>query len=79
MAELRLKALALVQERTTERVFPPSDKVSDYFAQDAFTLDKMKANLSPDVYKRVAKAIEKGSKIDAEVRSTNKDRKTLSD
>ncbi len=66
MAELRLNALALVQKRTTERVFPPSDKVSDYFAEDAFTLEKMKSTLSPDVYKRVSKAIDKGSKIDAD-------------
>lgn len=66
MSELRFKALKLVESRTTERVFPPSEKISDYFGQDAFTLDKMKSTLSPDVYKRVAKAISKGSKIDNE-------------
>lgn len=66
MAEIRLKALEMVQNRTTERVFPPSDKVSEYFGDDAFTLDKMKSTLSPDVYKRVAKAISKGTKIDNE-------------
>ena len=64
MAELRFKALEIVEKRSTERVFPPSEKISEYFAEDAFTLDKMKATLSPDVYKRVAKAIEKGTKID---------------
>jgi len=61
-----MKALELVQKRTTKRVFPPSDKVSDYFAQDAFTMDKMKSTLSPDVFKRVARAIEKGNKIDTD-------------
>ncbi len=66
MAILRMKALELVQKRTTKRVFPPSDKVSDYFAQDAFTMDKMKSTLSPDVFKRVARAIEKGNKIDTD-------------
>jgi len=64
MAELRFKALELVEGRDTERVFPPSDKISDYFAENAFTIDKMKATLSPDVFNRVAKAIEKGTKID---------------
>lgn len=63
MANLRFKALEMVEKRSTERVFPPSEKISDYFAEDAFTLDKMKATLSPDLYKRVAKAIEKGTKI----------------
>lgn len=66
MAELRFKALEMVEKRSTERVFPPSEKISDYFAEDAFTMDKMKATLSPDVYERVAKAIEKGTKIDEE-------------
>lgn len=64
MAELRFKALELVEGRVTERVYPPSDKISDYFAENAFTMDKMKATLSPDVFNRVSKAIEKGTKID---------------
>ncbi len=66
MAKIRLKALKLVQNRKTERVFPPADKISDYFAEEAFTLDKMKATLSPDVYTRVSQAISKGHKIDPE-------------
>ena len=56
----------MVEGRSTDRVFPPSDTISDYFAEDAFTLERMKASLSPDVFKRVAKAIEKGSKIDVD-------------
>ena len=56
----------MVEGRTTDRVFPPSDAISDYFSEDAFTLERMQASLSPDVFKRVAKAIEKGSKIDVD-------------
>ena len=66
MAEIRHNALELVQSRVTDRVFPPADKISDYFGVDAFTNDKLKATLSPDVYKRVIRAISKGTKIDAE-------------
>ncbi len=66
MSQIRLKALEMLHQRATERIFPPSEKVSDYFAEDAFTLDKMKSTLSPDVYKRVSQAIAKGTKIDPE-------------
>ena len=66
MSDLRFKALEFVESRSTDRVFPPTDKISDFFAEDAFTIDKMKATLSPDVFKKVAKAISKGQKIDVE-------------
>jgi glutamine synthetase len=66
MSELRFKALQEVEKRSTERVFPPNEQISDFYSEDAFTLDKMKATLSPDVYKKFAQAIKKGSKIDAE-------------
>ena len=66
MSELRFKALGEVEKRSTERVFPPNEQISDFYSEDAFTLDKMKATLSPDVYKKFAQAIKKGSKIDPE-------------
>ncbi|WNB17231.1 glutamine synthetase III family protein [Marivirga arenosa] len=64
MAHLRFNALDIVSRRTTERIEAPSNKISDYFAQDVFTLDEMKATLAPDVFKKASEAIDKGKKID---------------
>jgi glutamine synthetase len=66
MAYLRFKALDQVQNRPEVRVEAPSDKVSDYFGENSFNLDKMRASLSPDNYKKVRNAIDKGLKIDAD-------------
>jgi glutamine synthetase len=66
MAKLRFSALELVQKRTKVEVVAPSEKVSDYFGINAFGLDKMKATLSPEVYKKVVYAIKQGKKIDIE-------------
>lgn len=66
MAHLRFNALDIVSRRTTERIEAPSNKISDYFGQDVFTLDQMKASLAPDVFKKVSSAIDKGKKIDME-------------
>lgn len=62
MAHLRFNALDIVSKRTTDRIEAPSNKISDYFAQDVFTLDQMKATLAPDVFKKVSSAIDKGKK-----------------
>ena len=64
MAYLRFKALELVQNRPEVRVDAPSNKVSDYLGENCFDLEKMRASLSPDVFKKVKAAIDKGSKID---------------
>lgn len=64
MAYLRHKALEIVQNRSAQVADAPASKVSAYFAQQAFDLDKMKATLAPEVYKQVKTAIEKGKKID---------------
>lgn len=66
MSNQRQRALNVVQNRTTDRVFAPSDKISDFFADDVFTMDKMRATLAPETYKRVEAAIKKGKKIDLE-------------
>ncbi|GAB3339198.1 glutamine synthetase III [Marivirga atlantica] len=66
MAHSRLHALDIVQKRTTERIEAPSNKISDYFQTDVFSLDQMKASLSPDVFKKIKQAIDKGKKIDME-------------
>ncbi len=66
MAELRFRSL----EHAANRVFPeveaPSNKISDYFGENIFGLEKMKETLSPDVYERVKYCIDKGKKIDPE-------------
>ena len=64
MANLRFKALEAAYSREKVRPNPPSSKISDYFCQDVFGLDKMEAYLAPDVFKRVKKAIQSGHKID---------------
>ncbi len=69
MSNQRQRALNIVQTRTTERVFAPADKISDFFADDVFTLEKMKANLAPDTFKKVEAAIKKGKKIEVETAS----------
>ena len=66
MAHLRFNALDIVQNRKTERIEAPSNKISDYFQTDVFTLDQMKATLAPGVFKKVKHAIDKGKKIDME-------------
>ncbi|WP_340153307.1 glutamine synthetase III [uncultured Marivirga sp.] len=66
MAHLRFNALDIVSKRTTDRIEAPSNKISDYFAKDVFTLDEMKASLAPNVFKKVSSAIDKGKKIDME-------------
>lgn len=66
MAYLRFKALESANNRKKVRPQVDSPKISDYFQADVFTLDKMETYLSPEVYKRVKSAIQKGQKIDSE-------------
>ncbi len=64
MALLRFQALGQIPNHPIIDVKAPSDKISDYFGEKAFGSDKMKENLSPDVFKNVDYAIKKGKKID---------------
>jgi glutamine synthetase len=64
MAHLRFKALDIVQSRTKVDVILPSSKISDYFGENAFGRDQMRASLSSDTFKIVDRAIRRGSKID---------------
>ncbi len=64
MAHLRFKALEEVQNRPEVRVEAESNKVSDYFGENSFDLEKMRQALSPEAFKKVKKAIEKGETID---------------
>ncbi len=66
MATLRTKALELLNEREQVRAVPPANKVSEYFGQNVFSIGKMQSILSPDVFKKVKKAIEQEKKMDLE-------------
>ncbi|MEN8248283.1 MAG: glutamine synthetase III [Bacteroidota bacterium] len=66
MAHLRFMALEHVQNRPEVRVEAPSNKVSDYYGENSFDLEKMRASLSPNIFERVKNAIDKGLKIDHE-------------
>ncbi len=64
MANLRFKALEQAMNRTAPVVSAPSNKVSEYYGSNVFGLEAMRANLSSDVFKKVSRAINEGSKID---------------
>ncbi|MDH5396793.1 MAG: glutamine synthetase III [Cyclobacteriaceae bacterium] len=65
MAHLRYKALEKANSRP--KVKPENNRaISEYFKEDVFGLEKMETLLSPDVFKKVKKAINKGEKIDSD-------------
>lgn len=66
MAHLRFNALNLVHSRNKVDVVAPSKKISEYFGEMAYTKSQMQATLSPDVFKKVAYAIDNRKKIDIE-------------
>ena len=66
MSNQRQRALDVVQNRTTDRVIAPSDKISDFFGSDVFDMAKMRSALAPETFKKVQAAINKGKKIDVE-------------
>jgi len=65
MAHLRFKALEKANNRSKINVEAPG-KISEFFGKDVFGLVQMQALLAPDVYKRVKKAINAGTKVDQE-------------
>lgn len=65
MAHLRFKALELANNRTSVEVKLPGN-ISEYYGDNVFNLQQMQALLTPDVYKRVKRAISGGTKIDPE-------------
>lgn len=64
MAYLRFGALDKANSRKKVNPVIQSSKISDFYKTDVFTLEKMETYLSPEVYKRVKTAIQKGQKID---------------
>jgi len=65
MENLRLRAIEEVATRKVVRYGVPG-KASEYYGENSFSLDKMKAALAPAVFKKVKLAIETGSKLDLE-------------
>ncbi len=64
MAHIRHQALKHVQTREKVQVKPPSNKISDYFGRLTFGIEQMRASLSPEIFKKVDRAIKDRKKID---------------
>lgn len=66
MAKLRFDALKKIPERKKVQVVPPGEKVSDFYGENSFGIEAMRATLSPDIFNKILYAIKKGKKIDME-------------
>lgn len=64
MASLRFEALKKLSERKRVHVEMPKDLVSQFFGENVFGIEQMKATLSPAVFKQVSNAIKNHEKID---------------
>lgn len=67
MSTLRFKALEKVFDRQPNWKQPPSDKISDFFGENVFNVDKMREFLSKQAYKSVVDSMEKGKRIDRKI------------
>ncbi len=67
MAYLRHKAVEVAQSRTIPSIEIPEGKVTDYYGENIFSDDVMKALLSPDAYRKVTSAIRSGENIEGNV------------
>ncbi len=67
MATIRFNALDQLNYRSVLQVNLPSNKISDYFGENVFDLNKMQKYLSKDAYNSVKQAVETGSKIDRKI------------
>lgn len=66
MATLRFEALKKLSDRQRVQVDMPNPKVSEFFGENVFGVDQMRATLSPAVFKKVSNAIKNHEKIDSE-------------
>jgi len=64
MAKLRFEALKKLNDRTKVHVDLPTPNISQFFGENVFGLDKMRATLAPAVFKKVSSAIKNHEKID---------------
>jgi len=64
MATLRFEALKKLNDRGKVHVDLPTPNISQFFGENVFGLDKMRATLAPAVFKKVSSAIKNHEKID---------------
>ncbi len=64
MAHLRFRALEQLSNRAKIHVEMPSAKASDFFGENVFGMEQMKATLSSNVFKQVSQSIKHGEKVD---------------
>ncbi len=67
MARIRFTALEELNKRSIINTDFPAVKISDYFGENVFSLEKMQKFLSKDAYKGVKKSIETGNRIDRRI------------
>jgi len=67
MAKFRFRALEELLTRQPVKVEFPSNKISDYFGINVFSLETMQHYLSKNAYKDVKQAIDTGSRIDRKI------------
>lgn len=72
-ASMRYQAIVEITNRTPKRYDPSRDesgkklKISEYFGQNVFDLQKMREKLPKDAFQKLLSSIETGNKLDAEV------------
>ncbi len=67
MAIMRFNALRELSRRRPREIETPSDRLSDYFAINVFTKDKMREYLSKDAFNAFIAAVERGVLFDRNV------------
>lgn len=67
MSSIRFQSIEKVLGREKVNVKLPSDKISDYFAENVFNEDAMKKYMSEEAYLSVKASIRSGQKIDRKV------------
>ncbi|MBN8578510.1 MAG: glutamine synthetase III [Cytophagales bacterium] len=64
MAQLRFEALKKLNERTKVHVEATTPHISQFFGENVFGMEQMRATLAPAVFKKVSNAIKNHEKID---------------
>jgi len=67
MSKMRFSALGELNKRVFINVKLPSSKISDYFGENVFDLQKMQKYLSKEAYNGVKKSIETSTRIDRRI------------
>ncbi len=67
MSTFRITAIEDVLERSPKSVNPPSNKISEYYGDLAFTLSAMREYLTEEAYDHVVSAMVDGTRIDRKI------------